>query len=184
MCEKLILSRTMAFAITLTIRPKYFPLSLERQLDISEADILTFLSDMDSRGFIIAEITKNANIHYHGIIDMNLQNRYHQKIDLYIKDYFRYSNKIGFVCVKPITDEVRWSQYIMKDLNSTNAFLERNPIRFNSNGKSVFDPDGHIDNMLYYSKEYISKNSNILGEYKEFKEYTNKIVNKTRVKVL
>lgn len=162
MCEKLVLSRTQSFAITITIRPKYFNLSIEDQLNKAEPDILTFLSDMNAHGIITTEITKNGNLHFHGTIDINLMNKYHKNIDFFCKDYFRFSKNIGFICVKPITDEVQWLQYILKDYDVTKDLLDRNPIRFNSNGKSFFEYDPN--NHQYYSAEFLEKNANQKSE--------------------
>lgn len=103
-------------AITLTLRPKYYSMSLEEQLHLSSNEIKA-LNNVQYH--VIAELTPNYNIHYHGVIQIVKPNKYSLLRQLY--DITRKMEIIGFCCIKPLDDYEVWQSYIYKDYDKTNA---------------------------------------------------------------
>lgn len=139
--------RTQEYALTMTLKPSLFKLPLQEQIERSMVDIYKFMEYLTAEGLLIAEITKNANIHYHGILTFNVRSKYSTYIEYHIKDLLRTSTKVGFICIKPVTEETKWKQYILKDISATSALINMNPIVYNL--KSIDESKGSLEWKSY-----------------------------------
>lgn len=61
------------------------------------------------------ELDKTGRLHFHGIIYKNNAN--------YNKDLEMLKVKIGFICVKEITNESKWIRYCKKEFKTTKKIL-------------------------------------------------------------
>lgn len=117
---------TCEFAVTFTLKPVMHRYPAEQQYDRS-ASLLT--QELQSRGMrvtLVAELTKNADIHYHGIIRVPAQVT--RDVNKYVKDMFRTSKIFGFSNIKMCDDLPGWIDYISKDLLHTHMVIGRRPI--------------------------------------------------------
>lgn len=124
------------YSFTVTLKPIMYKKVATDQYDATSQEVLTKLlglSYMSPDGkfdlTLVSELTKNYNIHYHGIIKMPLRN---SKIHCMKRftDEFRNSKQLGFVNIKQIDDEPGWIDYISKDLHSTKIHVGRPPVIF------------------------------------------------------
>lgn len=114
----------MRFAVTMTVSPKLFKNKAEHQYDDTVYVIIEYLRKIDHMGYtLVAEITKNANIHYHMMIDVKDMSL--MKFTKLFKDLLRSENKLGFSCVKLVDNEKGWTEYMLKDYNETYKLIGR-----------------------------------------------------------
>lgn len=122
------------YSFTVTLKPILFKGPASEQYDDTYVHVWNLLNSLASRDednvgpklTLVSELTKNYNIHYHGIIQMPLRKnsdcmkRFH--------DVFRNNRKLGFVNIKQIEDKPGWITYITKDLAQTRDQVNRPPI--------------------------------------------------------
>lgn len=135
------LRKTVDFAITLTLHPRLFSLSIDEQYDIAKKEFLECLKKrkFDIRYTIIAELTMAFNIHLHGI--MCIVGVRSKCCLAYLNDLFRQSKIFGRQrLVKVIDDFDKWMEYLAKDYKKTwNALHCRNPIMFDTDDEISTD---------------------------------------------
>jgi len=120
----------MRFAVTLTLRPKWYALSIDHQFQLARDEIDNLCIE---HIHVLAELTKSWNVHFHGIM-----NAPYERV---IYDIFRKSKIIGFVCVKELDGSNRWADYCYKDVHkSQSEMLEAEIIR----------GEDRIRDMAYY----------------------------------
>lgn len=118
--------RTIDYAITVTVKPKFHCLLPEDQFDKATDELLRKLASVKARHSCVAEFTKAYNIHYHLIVNFPYNVKFHMR---FIYDQFRDSQYIGFVYVKPVDDYYKWTDYMMKSVKDTyQAFKCRHPV--------------------------------------------------------
>lgn len=117
---------TQAYAFTLTLKPKLFTKIAEEQYDISYYHAYLSLLKLTSKVTLVAELTKNANIHYHGVIQFPI-NKY-RNINKMFKDTYRNDKLIGFVDIKVMVDEPGWKEYLNKDIEGFKQTMLRPPV--------------------------------------------------------
>lgn len=120
---------SVEYAFTLTLKPKIFAQEPEDQYDKTSAHASARLKTLSDQFTLIAELTKNYNIHYHGIIKFPLS-----KKDLMKEFYkcFRTDLIIGFVNIRQIDDMPKWTEYISKDLDRTCKAINRRPLIYDN----------------------------------------------------
>lgn len=97
-------------AITVTLKPKYYSRTIGEQYHLVRNEI----EDIQNIEYnLIFELTSSFNVHAHGIVKLKKVNRYSELRQLY--DIFRRCISIGFVCIKPIDDIKKWTEYCYKD---------------------------------------------------------------------
>lgn len=155
--------KSIPIAVTFTLKPSVFTHCLDKQIQLSMSQIRDFIDCTNSSGFLIVELTKNYNVHFHSTMELMVPEKYLHKLEYYVKDYFRKSKIIGFIVVKPITDEIKWLQYMLKNYDKTLDYLEefdyKSPILWNS----TYTTD-KLQLMRYYSTKQIIDNKNISEE--------------------
>lgn len=110
-------STSCDFALTITLRPSTFVDSCQTQFDKLSQLIKDRLQGCKLS--LIAELTKQWNVHFHGFISVPTARGHPSK---YIHDRLRHA-KIGFIKVDQITDFNGWKDYIRKDLHITKDYI-------------------------------------------------------------
>jgi len=117
-----IIKYSVDYALTITLRPVMYMHVAQKQYDIIVPEILSIFTEC--KLILVPELTKQYNVHFHGIINVPLcDGRDPQK---WIHDKVRLHRKIGMICIKQITDYDIWLTYCMKDrlLNPSLEVLE------------------------------------------------------------
>lgn len=121
---------SVKYAATITLQPKLYKYKPEEQYDKSYMHIAKQLMALGTKVDLVAELTKNYNIHYHLVIQfVNFKPK--SNLMLMFHNAFRNDPIVGFVNIKQIEDEVKWLDYIMKDINITKETINRPPIILN-----------------------------------------------------
>lgn len=145
---------TQRYAFTVTLKPRMFNHPAELQYDKTQEVLSLFLTTLGHEVSMCAELTKGMNIHYHGTITFKCDGTILPE-KMFI-DSFRKSNMFGFVCIKPITDEPKWMEYISKDLDKTRLAIKRDPRVLNG-----FKYWQFFDSYQICSLELISQDPNM-----------------------
>lgn len=100
------------YAITLTLKPTQYKKTPEEQYRLLEDALFEINHKCKSwlKMDILCELTKNYNIHAHGIFIFNLGNH---KLK-HVHNLFRDSKIFGFIYIKPIDNYNVWYDYITK----------------------------------------------------------------------
>lgn len=121
---------TVRYAATITLKPRMYQHRAEQQYDMTYPDIVKHLECNGWKNYsIVAELTKNYNVHYHLTITFPIavvvpKVNYMKKF----VDSFRKSQVFGFVNIKQIDDELGWITYMSKDLQQFIDSTGRRPI--------------------------------------------------------
>lgn len=120
------MAHSVKYAFTITLQPKMFKFDTQQQYDETKNIIVHKIKCLSSTFDIIAELTKNHNIHYHGIITFPLH-KYKNNINKWY-NHMRNDTVIGYTNIKQITEEEVWKEYISKDIHQTKEVIDRRPI--------------------------------------------------------
>jgi len=108
------------YSFTVTLKPKMYGDEPEIQYDKVTYNLYTLLKTLSNNFTLVAEVTQNMNIHYHGIIELHHKKKWYS--------VFRKSDMFGFTVCLEITKMVTWKEYISKSIVQTNTDLNRRPI--------------------------------------------------------
>lgn len=112
----------MKYAITLTLNPKLYKMIPDDQY-IKMSQIIDELRDYKIS--IVAELTQQQNVHAHGTIEIEGN-----------KDLKKFWNTVRvlqkedlgkMICLKQITDEPKWLEYLKKDTTFTKEICNADP---------------------------------------------------------
>lgn len=123
---------SVKYSFTITLKPNLFQYKAEEQYDKSYLTLVKHLMTLSKKFSVVAELTKNYNIHYHGIITFTLHEKQKSNFMKKFTDSFRKNTCFGFVNIKQITDEQGWINYITKDLKITRESICRPPVLIDS----------------------------------------------------
>lgn len=119
------------FAVTVTLNPKIYRFDATHQFDVTFHK-LDQLLDATKIKVCIAELTKNANIHYHLIYEDVISE---MKLNKLLKDKVRDKKcDYGFCHVKQIDDEPGWIAYLLKNIRETTELINRPCIIYDTIG--------------------------------------------------
>jgi len=138
--------KSVIYSFTITLKPNLFKEVAEEQYDRTYLVLTKELLSLSSEVTLVAELTRAANVHYHGMIRFNTT-----KIDLrkYFIDHFRKSKYFGFVCIKQIDNLQGWQDYIKKDLKTTKQSIGRPPVLIDQfNILEVATLDGYQQELI------------------------------------
>lgn len=115
-CMHVLKSIGICYFFTITLRPKIFKYSSITQLELTLADIAKKLYRYTSHFVIVAELTKQGNVHYHAICSFSEAYRKNLMVDAFKKDKI-----CGFIHTdgNVIEDMKRVADYITKDVYNT-----------------------------------------------------------------
>lgn len=106
----------MKYEITLTIKPQYYQHTSLFQFDMCFPKLIEILSGYKCS--LIAELTIEHNIHYHGIVELeSIQDKNK------LLNKFRPFKQIGRKRVCPVQWEETWISYIKKDIENTKLII-------------------------------------------------------------
>jgi len=107
------------------------------------------LSGMTSHYSLVAETTRNYNLHFHSILKFPfIKGKNYLK---YINDEFRNDKMFGYICVKQVDNESGWMDYLRKGLTDFKCSVGRPPILYDGFHPRVMkyeSLDGMIQNDL------------------------------------
>lgn len=112
---------TQEYAFTITLQPKLHKHSIRHQLDCTAYSILPLFPHCLIT--IVVELTKQYNVHYHGIIQFYKPLLKGKTPLSYWYNKLRNHATIGFTCLKVIDDIENWKKYITKDIITTKEEL-------------------------------------------------------------
>jgi len=118
----------MDYAITVTLNRSLRKYSPDEQYTKSFMPLADLLHRFKKT--LVYELTQNGDIHYHGIIslDVKYKNVHIRDMIIFIQNLFRGSKIFGYVCVKQVTDYNKWKEYILKDVQKSKDRLGIFPI--------------------------------------------------------
>lgn len=116
---------SVRFAFTVTLKPKHYLENPEVQYDRTIHSLYSIVTMLAKEITCIAELTKNGNIHYHGMITMPVQT---QSCEIRFKNAFRKSKDFGFINFKQCNNDEGWAEYMSKNLTQTMKDIGRPPI--------------------------------------------------------
>lgn len=118
----------MNFFFTLTIKPEFNHLTYRAQYRKSANDALDLIIDISQKYRMSVEISpKNGHIHYHGIMKVPLNDFSADSMRLIFIDNARNKKSLGFCQIDLIKDIDDSYDYITKELNETEAIINRDP---------------------------------------------------------
>lgn len=110
------------YSFTVTLKPAMYKMDIDAQYDATCNELHLALRQISTKFTMLAELTKNMNIHYHGVIRMGKSKRNFVNL-------FRNHKKFGFINIRVITNGLEgWSAYLKKDLENTYFETNRRPI--------------------------------------------------------
>lgn len=119
------------YAITQTLKPKYYKQKAEQQLQKTAPLLLRLLQQTTTEYHLIAELTSQTNIHYHMRVKF---------LDKFTRDYYSDNSRIlGHSLIKPIDDLPGWITYMNKDLTRTRELIPKVKIMYNKTLLQTFD---------------------------------------------
>lgn len=123
------LNESVRYSATVTLKPRLYQHRAEIQYDMTYPEIVKQLALTGiHKSVIVAELTKNFNIHYHLTITVLLHTGCNINVMKKFVDSFRKSPVFGFVNIKQIEDEKGWIEYISKSFNDFVFATNRRPI--------------------------------------------------------
>lgn len=131
---KSVIKHSQQYAITLTLHPKVRKMIAELQYEAyahqTVGEIQKFFPNCKTTLFV--ELTKTFDIHFHGKISFDMRTlRSNQNVPRMFRDVFRDHKYIGFVLLKPITDQSVWDEYITKSSNDFEKDTGKFPMLIN-----------------------------------------------------
>lgn len=106
-------------ALTVTLKSKHRSIDAEAQFALTRRGILEKLRNCKST--VIAELTRNFDIHYHAILSIPLDKTNGKHPLRYIKDIFR--SEYGLTCVKQVDNYEGWIDYLKEDIDETSRVI-------------------------------------------------------------
>lgn len=125
-------SYSQKYAVTFTLHPKVRRFSAEEQYEKYAHQVVSqYVSTVfpGCKMSLVAELTKSYDLHFHGIIQFNMsQLRANCNVPRWFREKFRNHPVIGFVCLKAMTEDSIWIEYISKALKEFKDDLNLNPV--------------------------------------------------------
>lgn len=128
--------RSQQYSLTLTLKPYLYKETAINQLLQSQDSIITVLKNpsLNCDGLVVAELTKQFNIHYHGYIYFNTKLKYPQE---HLAHLIKQLKPIGRFEIEPVSNQLIWEKYCIKELYKTADILSiKTPIIFNQRDKT------------------------------------------------
>lgn len=121
--------RSVDYFLTLTLIPKLYALPCWEQYDVSAAYVVERLKATFTglKITLIAELTHDFNVHYHGIMSIDMP---HTRKDIkhLFRNIWRHSKIIGFTKCEQVNDFNHVKDYVLKAHDHTIKNLDREPI--------------------------------------------------------
>lgn len=118
------------YSFTVTLLPRLYKFDAKQQYDLTYSTVFRVVNSIyanSTKLTIVAELTKQFCIHYHGIFNVITDKSEIRCRKLFV-DSFRNHPLFGFVNIKLVDDEAGWLKYISKDLQQTKDLIGRPPV--------------------------------------------------------
>lgn len=114
---------SQGYAITLTLKPSEYRHTPEEQYKRTFRQIFERFQSRKCKLTLVTELTKQYNVHYHGIVHVPMESISSTRPALrIIYDILRTMSFCGKSQIDVITDEVGWERYISKDQSKEHYF--------------------------------------------------------------
>lgn len=111
----------MKYEFTLTLRPSLYNLTPKEQFNKLYDTLRDILKHWTCS--CIAELTKENNVHYHGMIELtDFKDR-----DSFLNRFRKYNKWFGRKSCTQLKNEPEWILYIRKDMKETEEILGKSP---------------------------------------------------------
>jgi len=120
-------SWTVDYFYTITLKPSCYDNIAEHQYDITWKPVYDLIKSLPCKLTMVAEVTRNMNIHYHGIVSFLVLPGIKSYIKAF-KDKFRLAKHIGYTNITQIENHQQVKDYITKDLHQTKELIGRPPV--------------------------------------------------------
>jgi len=112
------------YAVTFTIRPQHYCLEVDAQALILGNALTNVFDSKTFKRFFVFELTKNMNVHAHGIIETRKGVFVKSTVERMFHDKIRRNKIIGISEIKetfthPKDPEKTWFDYCVKDIEKT-----------------------------------------------------------------
>lgn len=115
------------YSFTITLKPNMYKYEPAQQLGLTCREIIHSLKHLGDI-YLLVELTKSYNIHYHGIICFFKTGQTANKNMRSFHSLFRGSKQIGYTNIKVIDDMNGWTAYLHKDLSNTEEIINTEAI--------------------------------------------------------
>lgn len=120
---------SVRYSFTITLKPSLYNVPASVQYDKTYDELYKHLcQNFNVKLTLVAELTRNYNIHFHGTIVFIMINVHKYNVMKRFVDSFRKSKIFGFVNIKQIEDEPGWIDYISKGFHDFTRDTNRRPI--------------------------------------------------------
>lgn len=137
------------FAVTLTLLPKIYKLTPQRQYLKGLRQILgLFKRHGVICNTLVPELTKNYNVHFHGAVYLPLLGKQGPKEKWY--NIFRQDDVVGFTLIKEVEDYGKWEEYMYKNLEETRTVLRKGSLIWQ------WKPENEEEIIDYIEQQYKS----------------------------
>jgi len=146
------------YAFTITLLPRLYKMDADAQYDLTHlpvAKMLLAFGPITQLGLtLIAELTKQFNIHYHGVFRVNTQYDVlypDKRLRKQFVDHFRKHALFGFVNISLVKDLTVWTDYIKKEIPDTKLLIGRCPVVFDSHKllrQDQLDIEGYLADLI------------------------------------
>lgn len=116
------------YAFTQTLNNRLFKSKTsEEQYDQTHLHLYEILVSLGCKNILlVAELTQSSDVHYHA--QFTLPGRNLDKVRYIVNNRMRKCKFFGYRCIKLVTEEKIWLDYLLKDLKTTREMLSRQPI--------------------------------------------------------
>lgn len=128
------------YTFTITLKPTLYRFEPEEQYDRTISHLIVTLKLLSNNFSLVAELTQNMNIHFHGIIELHHKKKWYTT--------FRQSDIFGFTSCREVTNMQGWVDYISKELAITKTNMARQPILHDD--YNIFD----VEKRLLYAAHF------------------------------
>jgi len=108
----------MLYELTLTLRPCLYKKTPDLQFHVTVCLLYELLEEYQYS--MIAELTQEHNVHYHGIIELKDS----KAKNLLLNKFRPYNMVFGKKSCRPIDFEETWKKYLLKDYEKTKLILK------------------------------------------------------------
>lgn len=122
------LAASNLYSITQTLNSRVMgKIDSPEQYDKTHEHLINILRSIGAKQIsMVCELTRNADVHYHGMFTMPCASL--DQVRYKVNNRIRKCKYFGFRQIDLVTDEPGWIDYIRKDLIHTHQLLARMPI--------------------------------------------------------
>lgn len=148
-------STTCNLFFTITLKPKYYCLTWQQQLDLTADELRQILNKFSFEGICVMEFTKQYNIHYHGFGTFTVPSRIKHPLITFSNVIKGKDSKFGRFEVEQAINSEKTLLYVTKEIEMMFREHKVLPIINRKNMKNDIwnrlNDDAQVDNLFYHS---------------------------------